>query len=273
MVLSLQTPRKPGLETVRAFSCHRIPLPLTLNRCKETRARCIQHLTRKQSAHLNHAQTYKDKGTSQSHWQEGILHHHDLRPIRTRRSNRRLPPRNRRVPGTIRKPFTGENQRLPSPAPKLMTPHIKGGSWKPLPHSIARDKAISPNAFRVWAVIRSHEDKHGHAQLSNETIAEESAMNRRTVQRAKKELTERKLLKILFQPKGRNQGSCTYKTIQGCHKVPTKEKELTKSDLLKFEVTPSWEKRMHAKHDCYGCGWCHQCRDYEYQQSQPPTPH
>ena len=140
--------------------------------------------------------------------------------------------------------------------------------WKPHPHSIARDGSLSPNAHRVWSVIRSHENRQGEAHISNDTIAKEAGMNERTVRRSKKELTERKMLETPFKPKGRGQGSCTYKTKEGCLKAPTKEISSAVEKILKTEITPEWEERQHRKHSCFGCGSCHECRTAEskYQQ-------
>mgnify|MGYP003662428878 CR=1 FL=1 len=132
--------------------------------------------------------------------------------------------------------------------------------WKPHPNAIARDGSISPNAHRVWSVIRSHENKQGEAHLGNETIAKESKMTVRSVQRAKVELTKKEML------------ITTYTTKEGCLKRPTKEKakhgEPTLAEILVFEVTDAWEKRQHQKHTCHGCGSCHECRTAEskYQQ-------
>jgi len=148
----------------------------------------------------------------------------------------------------------------------------KDENWKPVPHSVARNKSLSAQAFRVWAVIRSHEDCAGKTELSNATICKESNLNLRTVQRAKKELHSLHLLSTLRKPGKQGDGASIYSTRGGCQKRTSKE-TLYPTSISRPSTgsipSPSWERSMLIKHDCHGCGWCHQCRAYESSLTTP----
>ena len=134
---------------------------------------------------------------------------------------------------------------------------VKG--FKILPHHVARNPHLSANAFRVWCVIRSHENQDGEAFPSLETICRESNLNRRTVQRAKKELIHLELLAVLSRPAAKGKSSCRYSTLSGkgqCQKCTSKD-----THYIGSIPSQKWYAKMEIVHDCGGCGWCATCRN------------
>ena len=99
-------------------------------------------------------------------------------------------------------------------------PQIPNG-WAQVPHSVARDSTLSPQARLLWVILEGRQGQHTHARVSLKVLAADMGASKSSVKRWLIELTQAGLLTIKHT--GRTSMYTALKQVERAQQRPIRE--------------------------------------------------